>query len=168
MNYQNDFTQKISQYLEQLRNELNEDVPRLGELVGDLTLSQADIYVEQASELLDNYHSMFRPDAESGEAGKTRTNWYQRRKVLQEYDAKIEAALPEIFEKDGYVTAAIIESQVGIESKEAEKRLRILSKKYKWRTRQDPEHPESIRYLASRLSRQSSETQPTPGKGEQG
>ena len=42
MNYQQHFSESVSKYLEQLKRELDEDLPRIGELILDVTLGQAD------------------------------------------------------------------------------------------------------------------------------
>ncbi len=157
MNYQEHFTERVSQYLVQLKTELDEDLPRIGELIPEVTLGQADTYVSRVGELLNGYNEMFHP-AIKHLNGRTRTNWYARKKVLEGYDAKIEAALPTIFEKEGYVTAALAQQYAGIEENEAVKRLRSLSKKYKWKTKQDPENPATIRYSPPRSSKAASES----------
>ena len=158
MNYQQHFTERVSHYLTQLKNELDEDLPRLGELIPEVTLGQADAYVSRVGDLLNGYNEMFHPAIKHSNSNSTRTNWYARKKVLQEYDAKIEAALPGIFEKEGYVTAAIIQERIGVEESEVEKRLKSLSKKYKWKTKQDPQKPEMVRYSPVRSSKTSGET----------
>ncbi len=157
MNYQQHFTERISQYLDQLKRELDEDLPRIGELVPEVTLGQADTYVSRVGELLNTYNEMFHPAIKRSNSGATRTNWYARKKVLQGYDAKIEEALPTIFEKEGYVTAALVQQYAGIEESEAVKRLKSLSRKYKWRTKQDPQKPEVTRYLLMRSAKSVSE-----------
>lgn len=169
MNYKEHFSGRISQYLVQLKKELDEDIPRLGELVPEVTLGEADTYLERVAGMVDSYHSLFHRQSKSSTKANGGTSYYQRQKVIRGYDAKIEAALPGIFEKEGYVTAAIIQQQTGIEGGEAEKRLKALSKKYKWREGRDRQHPETIRYQAARPARQSQEATPnTPAKGEQG
>ncbi len=159
MNYQQHFTERVSQYLEQLKHELDEDLPRIGELIPDVTLGQADTYVSRVGELLNGYNEMFHPAIKhNSNSGRTRTNWYARKKVLEGYDAKIEAALPTIFEKEGYATASLVQQYAGIEEAEAVKRLRSLSKKYKWKTKQDPQKPDVVRYSLTRPSKSSGET----------
>ena len=154
MNYQQHFTQRISGYLEQLRQELDEDIPRLRELVPDVTLGQADTYVEQVSGLVATYDSLFRREAKRSQSSSSGMSYYQRRKVLLAYDEKIEAAFPSVIEKEGYVTGALVQQHVGIEENEAEKRLKSLAKKHNWRTKQDPLAPETVRYLPARSRRQ--------------
>ncbi|MBF8294204.1 MAG: hypothetical protein HW389_749 [Bacteroidetes bacterium] len=169
MNYQQHFTERVSKYLEQLKGELDEDLPRLGELMPEVTLGQADAFASGVADIVNTYNGLFHPAAKRATNGKPRGNWYQRKKELQGYDAKIEAALPSIFEKEGYVTAALVQQYAGIEESEATKRLKSLSKKYNWRTRQDPQKSDVIRYTPPRSQRQATETQPPiPAKGEQG
>ncbi len=161
MNYQQHFTGRVSHYLEQLKGELDEDLPRLGELMPDVTLGQADVFASRVEDIVNTYNGLFHPAAKRATNGKPRSNWNQRRKELQGYDARIEAALPTIFEKEGYVTAALVQQYAGIEEGEATKRLRSLSKKYNWRTRQDPQRPELARYLPpTRAQKRSSEVAP--------
>lgn len=157
MNYEQHFTERVSQYLEQLKNELDEDLPRIGELIPDVTLGQADTYVSRVGELLNSYNEMFHPAIKHSNSGGTRTNWYARKKVLEGYDAKIEAALQTIFEKEGYVTASLVQEYAGIEESEATKRLKSLSKKYKWKTKQDPQKPDATRYSPVRASKSGGE-----------
>jgi len=77
--------------------------------------------------------------------------------VLQGYDAKIEETLPTIFEKEGYVTASLVQQYAGREEGEAVKRLKSLSRKYKWRTKQDPQNTDVIRYSPARAAKSSGE-----------
>ena len=65
-----------------------------------------------------------------------------------------------IFEKEGHVTAPFIQQYAGIEVDEADKRLEALSKEYKWRIRQAPQNPESIRYSMARASKAPAESNP--------
>lgn len=169
MNYKEHFGERISQYLVQLKKELDDDIPRLGELIPEVTLGEADSYIERVAGIVDTYHGLFHRQSKSSTKANGGTSYYQRQKVIRGYDAKIEAVLPGIFEKDGYVTAAIIQQQTGIGESEAEKRLKALSKKYKWREGRDRQHPETIRYQAARPSRPTQESSPpNPPKGEQG
>jgi hypothetical protein len=158
MNYQVHFTERVSQYLQQLDNELNEDIPRLGELIPDITLGQADTYVSRVADLLNNYNEMFHPATKRSNSGGTRTNWYARKKELEGYDSKIEATLPTIFEKEGYVTAPLVQQYTGIEEAEAVKRLKSLSRKYKWKVKQDPQKPEVVRYSPAKLPKNQAST----------
>ena len=158
MDYQQDFSERVSGYLQQLKNELDEDLPRLGEMLGDVTLGQADLYIERACGLVVSYHSLVGREAKRNQSAGTGTSYYQRQKQLRAYDAKIEEALPAIFEKDGYVTAALVQQTTGIKEEEAEKRLKSLSKKYKWRESRDRQHPETVRYLLGRSSRPAGES----------
>ena len=103
---------------------------------------------------------MFHPETKRSNSGGQRTNWYARKKVLEEYDAKIEAALPGIFKKEGYVTSALVQQHVGIEEAEAVKRLKSLSRKYGWKTKQDPRNPQTIRYSPARPAKSESEQSP--------
>ncbi len=153
MNYQQHFSESVSKYLDQLKRELDEDLPRIGELIPDVTLGQADTYVSRVGELLNTYNEMFHPAIKRSNSGGERTNWYARKKVLEGYDAKIEAALPTIFEKEGYVTAPLIQQYVSIEEAEAVKRLKSLSRKYKWKTKQDPQKPDVVRYSPARTTK---------------
>ena len=157
MNYQQHFSESVSKYLDQLKHELDEDFPRIGELIPDVTLGQADTYVSRVGELLNTYNEMFHPAIKRSNSGGQRTNWYARKKVLEGYDAKIEAALPGIFEKDGYVTASLVQQYAGIEESEAVKRLKSLSRKYKWRAKQDPQNPQAVRYLPVRPAKSGGE-----------
>lgn len=169
MNYKEHFGERISQYLVQLKKELDDDIPRLGELIPEVTLGEADVYLERVAGIVDTYHGLFHHQSKPSTKASGGVSYYKRQKVIRGYDAKIEAALPGIFEKDGYVTAAIIQQQTGIEEGEAEKRLKALSRKYKWREGRDRQHPETIRYQAARPSRQSQDAAPAnPDKGEQG
>ena len=156
MNYQQHFTDRVSQYLVQLKGELDSDMPKLGELLPDVTLGQADSFVSRVGELVNGYNSLFHPMEKRSPSG--RTNWDQRKKELEGYDTKIEAALPAIFEKEGYVTAALAHQYAGVEESEAVKRLRSLSKKHKWRTKQDPQNAEVIRYSPTRASKAAGES----------
>ncbi len=164
MNYKQHFGERISQYLVQLKKELDEDIPRLGELVPEVTLGEADAYLERVVGMVDTYHGLFHRQSKSSAKANGGTSYYHRQKQIRGYDAKIEAALPTIFEKEGYVTAPLIKQYAGIDVTEADKRLKALSRKYKWKTKQDPQHPETIRYQAARPSKQG----PDPAKGEQG
>ncbi len=69
-----------------------------------------------------------------------------------------EEALPSIFEKEGYVTGALVQQYAGIEESEAVKRLKSLSRKYKWRMKQDPQKPEVIRYSPARATKSSEQS----------
>ncbi len=152
MNYRQHFGESITRYLEQLKHELDEDLPRINELIPDISLDLADTYISRVGGLLNTYHEVLHPNVRNN-SGNKRTNWYARKKVLQEYDVKIEAALPGIFEKEGYVTAALIQQNVGIEEAEALKRLRSLSKKYKWRIKQDPQDPQNTKFSQARSTK---------------
>lgn len=160
MNYQQHFSESVSKNLQQLKSELDEDLPRIGELIPEVTLFQADTYVSRVGELLNTYNEIFHPAVKHSNSG-TRTNWYARKKVLEGYDAKIEAALPTIFEKESYVTAALVQQYTAVEEGEATKRLKSLSKKYKWRTKQDPQNPQIIRYHSPRPAKSGDEQNPT-------
>jgi predicted ATPase with chaperone activity len=56
------------------------------------------------------------------------------------------------------VTAALAHQYAGIEESEAVKRLRSLAKKHRWRTKQDPQNSEVIRYSPTRASKATSES----------
>lgn len=158
MNYQQHFSERISSYLQQLKNELDEDLPRVGELIPEVTLGQADSFVENVSGIVVTYHNLFHRETKRSPSGGNGTSYYHRHKQLMEYDAKIEAAVPAIFEKEGYITAALVQQQVGIDETDAGKRLKLLSKKYKWKIKQDPQHPEMIRYSPTRASKAAGES----------
>jgi hypothetical protein len=160
MNYQQHFSESVSKYLDQLKQELDEDLPRIGELIPEVTLGQADIYISRVGELLNTYNDMFHPAVKRSNSSG-RQNWYARKKVLQGYDAKIEEVLPTIFEKEGYVTGALVQQYAGIDEGEAVKRLKSLSQKYKWKAKSDPQKPEIIRYLPARTTKSSSEQRPS-------
>lgn len=164
MNYRQHFSDRISSYLTQLKGELDQDLPRLGELVPEVTIGAADSYIDRVAGLVDTYHGLFHQNSKPGRKNGG-MSYYQRQKQIRGYDAHIEEAVPAILEKEGYLSAPLIHQYVGIEVGEAEKRLKALSKKHKWRTKADPQQPEMIRYLAARPSRQVSEAA-SPGKGE--
>ncbi len=156
MNYKQNFSEKISGYLNQLKQELDEDLPRIGERIPDVTLGEADSYIERVSGLVGTYESLFRHEQKQ-KNGNGGVSYYQRHKQLKAYDEKIEAALPGILEKEGYVTAALVQQYAGVEESEASKRLALLSRKYKWKVKQDPQKPEVVRYSPARASKSSTE-----------
>lgn len=140
-----------------LKAELDDDLPHIGDLIPDVTLSQADSFVSRVGEILNSYNEMFHPALKHSNGNRTRTNWYARKKVLEGYDAKIESALPTIFEKEGYVTASLVQQYAGIEEGEALKRLKSLSRKYGWKMKQDPQDPQAVRYSPGRARKSGSE-----------
>jgi hypothetical protein len=160
MNYQQHFAETLSQYLGQLKKELEDDMPRLNELVPEVTLGQADSYLEQTKGLVDTYHAMFHKESKGPRQGGSGVSYYQRQKQLRAYDEKIEAVLPSLFEKDGYVSATLIEQQSGVPQAEGAKRLQMMARKQGWRTRPDPENPEVVRYSMPRLRTQQRESAP--------
>ncbi len=78
MNYQQHFTERVSKYLEQLKGELDEDLPRLGELMPEVTLGQADAFASGVEDIVNTYNGLFHPAAKRTANGKPRGNWYQR------------------------------------------------------------------------------------------
>ena len=66
-----------------------------------------------------------------------------------------------IFEKEGYVTASLVQQYAGIEESEATKRLKSLSKKYKWKTKQDPQKLDVVRYSPGRVPKLGGEQSPS-------
>jgi hypothetical protein len=154
MNYQQHFTEAVTKHLTQLRGYLDEDIGRIDRLLPVVMLSQADLYIERVAGLVNSYAEMFRPDARrvrSG-GGATKGN-YQRMKAIREYDQKIEAALPAMLEKQGYLTASLVQEHTGIEAAEAAKRLSKLARKHEWRVRVDPKEPDVYRYTPQRQTK---------------
>jgi hypothetical protein len=158
MNYQQHFTEAVTKHLTQLKGYLDEDIGRIDRLLPVVVLSQADLYIERVAGLVNSYAEMFRPDVRRVRSGGTTKGNYQRMKAIREYDQKIEVALPAMLEKQGYLTATLVQEHTGIEAAEAAKRLSKLARKHEWKVRLDPKDSGEYRYTPQRQGRRGSES----------
>lgn len=79
------------------------------------------------------------------------------RPISKNYQARVKL---ELFVSKLIFTTSLIQQYVGIDESEAVKRLKSLLRKYKWKTKQDPQNPQAVRYLPARPGKSVSEQNP--------